>query len=76
MAVKGAFSDYVHPEAGRHALMHICDQGRVTGRRDERQLRAEREGEEKWDENREEERGEQKPFARLCGYLHGVILPV
>lgn len=65
MAVRSAFFNHVHPEAGCHALMNICDQGRASGRRDERQLRADREGEEKWNENREEERGEQKHFARL-----------
>ena len=65
MAVKGAFSNHVQPETGRHALMYICDQRRVAGRRDERRLRADREGEEKRDENCEKWRGEQKPFARL-----------
>ena len=56
--------------------MYPVDQGRAGLETEERQLRADFEGEEKRDENCEEERGEQKSFARLCGYLHGVILPV
>ena len=56
--------------------MYPVDQGRAGLETEERQLRAECECKEKRDQNCEEERGEQKSFARLCGYLHGVILPV
>ena len=75
--VKGGVPGHFPQEtAASRILMYPVDQGRAALETEERQLRAECECKEKRDQKREEERGEQKSFARLCGYLYGVILPV
>ena len=75
--VKGGVPGHFPQEtAASRILMYPVDQGRAALEPEERQLRAECKCKEKRDQKREEERGEQKSFARLCGYLHGVILPV
>ena len=76
-AVKGGVPGHFPQEtAASRILMYPVDQGRAALETEERQLRAECECKEKRDQKREEECGEQKSFARLCGYLYGVILPV